>query len=199
MSLLCNLGRPPQDAGLQNLVVNDTLRVNKLLKSAKAEVNRLCADVSNPSVTLTGSAVYDSRPGAGFVFFCLPSGNSPSIGSAENGVPSVFTTFWTDNELIIDDFRAAVTGAGSDVETPYTLNVRVVAAPTLSELNNFIPNDTQRVTITLPNVSLNPQTIVSASVPVTIPAGSYVGMRFDSAQSVTDMNLTWSLRVQNLN
>lgn len=195
---VCNLGRPPQDAGLQNLIVNDTLRVNKLLKATKAEVERLCAGVNQtPSVTLTGSAIYLNNPGTG-VPFLFPSGPTYiSNNSFVNYEANLYTTMWTDEALLVEDFRAAINGIGTQGEPPvFTPNIRLVVASTLAELNVGIPNGTELITLTFPNVTLTTQSLVSQTVPVTIPAGSYVGIRLDSGQSYSQVNLTWTLRYQ---
>ena len=188
---LCNLGRPPQDAGLQNLVVNDTLRVNHLMKANKAEVERLCSVVNvTPSVTLVGSFSIVTEPGAGFSTHVFPSG--PTNGGFSDPA-NVVTTFWTDKELIINDFRAVASGVSTD--NLLTLNVRLVSAPTLSELNAPTPNGTERITITLPGI-LTPVSGIASVVPVSIPAGSYVSIRLDTVQSVLSVKASWSVRFE---
>jgi hypothetical protein len=55
---ICNLGRPAKDASFQNLTTNDSVRVNKLLKSTRADLERLCAIDNNNSITFIGSIEY---------------------------------------------------------------------------------------------------------------------------------------------
>lgn len=196
---LCNLGRPPQDAGLQNLVVNDTLHVNKLLKAAKAEIYRLCSDVANPSVTLTGSylitSIQEEQSFSSLVFPSGPTSQSSGIGFSA----SPFTAFWTDRELLIDDFRVIATGTpqGSDDPLPVPLNVSIVAAPTFTALNLPPTNGTEIVTLAFTNV-VTPSSGVSTTVPARIPAGSYVSIRLDATPNPASLTVAWSLRFSKL-
>lgn len=196
---LCNLGRPPQDAGLQNLIVNDTLRVNNLLKSVKGEVARLCTEnVYVPSsVILTGSSRYIYGPGINGIYL-FPSGRDTfQTGSGSNYSATLYNTMWTDEALIVEDFRATATGIGN-LEPPadFTLNVRLIVAPSITDLNTPWPNGTELLTLTIPDVNTVPQSSINQSVPVTIPAESYVGIRLDSVQSYLDFDLTWTLKFQ---
>jgi hypothetical protein len=188
---VCNLGRPPQDAGLQNLLVNDTLRVNNLLKATKVDVERLCATVNNPSVTLVGSHTLSVAPGESFNTFLHPSGHSKSTTTS---LASLFTTFWTDEELVVDDLRAVATTA----DNGYSLAVSIVASDSLATLGTGpFPNGTELGTVTLANITATPVSGISElspDAPAIIPAGSYVSILASNNTSVSTLNLSWSLR-----
>jgi hypothetical protein len=202
----CNLGRPPQDTGLQNLIVNDTLRVNKLLKASKAEVDRLCADIATtaaqtPPTIFEGSlTLSDLPPTEGFDTFNFPVGSTIIDSNTPNN-PSIFTTIWTDEELVIDDFRAVAYGPPNQT-TPIIFDLSVVAAPTIGGLS--VPIGTNILTLPfsgLNSVSNTPVSLISSVVPlttITIPAGSYVSVRFTMPLTETSlfMNVSWSIRLQ---
>lgn len=200
---LCNLGRPPQDAGLQNLVVNDTLRVNKLLKASKAEVGRLCADIaatasqSQPTIFEGSFTLNDLPPTEGFNTFNFPVGSTIIDTNTPNN-PSVFTTIWTDEELVIDDFRAVADGP-SNQTTPVTFSLSVVAAPTIAGLS--VPIGTEILTLPfsgLNSVSNTPVSLIASGVPQSIPAGSYVSVRFTMPLTASSSftSVSWSIRLQ---
>jgi hypothetical protein len=113
-----------------------------------------------------------------------------------NFAATLFSTMWTDEELLVEDFRASVNGVGSSGEPPvFTPNIRLVVAPNLSDLSNLTPG-TDLITLTFPDVTTTPQSLVSQTVPVTIPAGSYISIRLDPIDSFVQLNMTWTLRYQ---
>ncbi len=201
---LCNLGRPPQDAGLQNLVVNDTLRVNKLLKASKAEVDRLCADIATTAAQTAPTVFEGSFTGTGlsglenYLTFAFPVG--PHFRADSTYAPTLLTVIWTDDSLVIDDFRAFATGAGpGDLPTPIDFTISVVAAPTITALQlNAIspPNGTEIITIPFTGVTSTSVSEITTAVPATIPAGSYVSIRLNGTTVITDVSVSWSIRLQ---
>jgi hypothetical protein len=201
---LCNLGRPPQDAGLQNLVVNDTLRVNKLLKASKAEVDRLCADIAT-TVAQTAPTVFEgSFTGTSlnefenYLTFAFPVGSNFRADSTY--APTLLTIIWTDESLVIDDFRAFATGEGpGPLPTPINFTISVVAAPTITALQLGAaspPNGTEIITIPFTGLSSTSVSEISTAVPATVPAGSYVSIRLNGTGVITNVSVSWSIRLK---
>lgn len=190
---LCNLGRPPQDAGLQNLIVNDTLRVNKLLKSTKAEVDRLCADIAiatsqSPTVfegSFTGTGLSDFE---NYQTWAFPVGSS--FVSSYRYTDTPFTFIWTDEALVIDDFRAVATAeSGGDIPTPINFTLGIVAVPVIGA-------GAEIITIPFTGVTSTPVSQISSAVPVTIPAGSYVSIGINMSNFLSSFKVSWSIRLQ---
>lgn len=188
---LCDLGRPKQDAGLQNLVVNDTLRVNRLLKATKAEIERLCADVNSLSSVLVGSFETSiGDPTNEYETYTLPSGPMV-VTETPSFERSPFTSFWTDEELTIEDFRAVAVLPDGQFSQDISLSVNLSAGTTLGTISPII-------TLVLPNLSTSPPISgVSPLVPVSIPANSFVSIRLNITSTIAEINgfqVSWQIK-----
>lgn len=184
MSLICNTGRPPKDDALQNLTVNDTLRVNNLLKSTKAEIDRLCGrDQSAASVVLAGSLTRSGFLPSLIDLSALPSGSTIRIGTQ---ISAVVSDFWyTSEDLIVDKFQVA---AVSTVAGPLNVAVSVTSDPAV------LPTDVLTIPFDLSANIVNVQTDVSGTV--AIPAGSYVTIHVTSpATDLSDVRVSWTLHL----
>lgn len=183
MSLICNTGRPPKDDALQNLTVNDTLRVNNLLKSTKAEIDRLCARDQVASLVLGGSVIYSTQePSAIENVYALPSGSTILNGQS----PAAVSDLWyTSQDLIIDKFQVA---ALSPVAGPLNVAVGVTSDPAVS------PTDVLTIPFSLSASTVDVETDVSGTV--LIPAGSYVVIHVTStATDLADVRVSWTLHL----
>jgi hypothetical protein len=183
MSLICNTGRPPKDDALQNLTVNDTLRVNNLLKSTKAEIDRLCTRDQSASLVLAGSLIQSVVQPSLLDLPALPS------GSTIRNVPqivAVVSDFWyTSEDLIIDKFQVA---ALSTVAGPLNVAVGVTSDPVV------LPTDVLTIPFDLSANIVNVQTDVSGTV--AIPAGSYVTIHVTSpVTDLSDVRVSWTLHL----
>jgi hypothetical protein len=213
----CDLGRPIRDYALDNLSVNNVLRVNNLLKSTKVELKTLCNDVDNlfnPSTTQTLIGSFSCSPGAiiglNYNWF-YPSGRNQFTISEISSTTSPISfekLIYTSQELIIEDFRMAASGeyktATSD-ETPFDLTLSVSTFPGTSTQSNFSSNGTPVESLSLKNVTALPSATFALSPSGKIPANSYFGIRMttnispsQSYISVYKFKLSWSLRVRDV-
>lgn len=195
----CNLGRPPKDAAVQNLTVNQSVHVNNLLKATRAEVDRLCA-VKDAANVLIGSVEYfgeNLSPSVlpiGFTIYSQPSG-SRYIGSdiTDFTNSNLALTLYTDTDLIVRKFQMSVNPELSPELSPAVqLNgcLSVGSTPTL--LTNL-------VTLNFTNVSSGSvarETFTGESV--VIPANSYYTILVRQsngsvANNINRLRASWTL------
>lgn len=184
MSLICNTGRPPKDDALQNLTVNDTLRVNNLVKAAKAEINTLCARDQDIPLVLGGSLTYtnDNNTSPTLNLFALPSGSTTRTSSS-NVAFALSDLWYTSQELSNIKFQVA---AVSTLATTLNVSVGVTSNPAVLPANVL--------TVALPLTANTIGLVTDISNSVVIPAGSFVTVNVSSSGvSVTDVRVTWTL------
>lgn len=133
----------------------------------------------------------------GYQSWVLPSGPSSRGGNFYQA--SAFTAFWTDQPLSIDDFRAVATGTlpAETPPQPFDLNVHIVAAPDIASLNAVSGTEIATIVLSVTPLS-SPVSGIATTVPVTIPAGSYVSIRINTTTSVFSLDVAWSLRYSEL-
>lgn len=181
----CYSGLVPTDLAFQNLDVNSSLRART------AAIGKLCAGIDFTYKLLHGSLQLAALSSEGFSVFALPSGRT-STTSPEQGSPSLSTDFYTPVDIDITNFSLAVTANNTDMTVAIEVSDPASNDPTtVTPLANF--------TFELTTVDPSVPTIVE-SVPelvTTIPAGSYITIRFSSNQIISTCNATWSLEVRN--
>ena len=187
MSLICNTGRPAKDDALQNLTVNDTLRVNNIVKSTKAEIDRLCSQVEsvqNAPIVLAGSFRYLGQESPdGFELFLLPSGFT-SRTNPRMTQPPAEVLWYTPQDLTIEKLQVSITSSSN---ATFVASVSVFSSPTgpSTEVSQMILS--AGVTATL-------QTSVPSTV--VIPAGSYIAIFISSGSTnLSDVRASWSLHL----
>lgn len=189
MSLICNTGRPPKDDALQNLTVNDTLRVNNLIKSTKAEIDRLCSQVEtiqNVPIVLAGSLIYTGQSTEdGFNQPLLPSG--PTVRTTPNITPPTVETLWyTPQDLTVEKLQVSLI---STVGATFDVSVGVLSSPTgpITDLST--------ITLSVSASTVDLQTSVPSNV--VIPAGSYIIIHITSSslEALTDVRASWTLHL----
>jgi hypothetical protein len=193
---VCDLGRPPRDAAVQNLTVNDTVRVNKLLKATKAEIDRLCAVSDNSATTFVGSFIFSGttvEPNTildpDYALNVLPTGVTDN-GSVNTSPAALNLTLYTDVDLVVRKLQAAVT-TGSSVPSTNNVDVSVSAGTTPTSLS---------AVLTLNLLSTNGAIVRETDISETaiIPAGSYYSVVISegtgSTQNVvTSLVASWTL------
>lgn len=193
---LCDLGRPPRDAAVENLSVNDTLRVNKLLKVTKAEIDRLCAVDDNNTITFTGSFEYfdeqnPQTPISNYSLWTLPTGakyvNNSSVSTV--GDPALNLTLYTDKELVIEYFQVT----SSDYTNPSStqnINVSVSSGATPASVTDIL-------TLNLLNINPNAARATYEGSNVVIPANSFYSIHLrqgaGSVGGVSIIRTSWTL------
>ena len=184
MSLICNTGRPPKDDAFQNLTVNDTLRVNNLVKTTKAEIDRLCSiDAQSASLILGGSMHFEGASEVGLDLFALPSG--PSMRSSVIMVPVAVPDLWyTSEELLVRKFQVSAISVG--VDTTLNVSIGVTSNPTVAT--------TDVLTVSLPLTSNTVNLVTDVSGTVIIPTGSFVTVHVTSTSTnLTDIRVSWTM------
>jgi hypothetical protein len=187
MSLICNTGRPPKDDALQNLTVNDTLRVNNLVKSTKAEIDRLCSQietVQNVPIVLAGSFSYSGQDSEnGFELFLLPSGFTPVTSAS---IPPSATNLWyTPQDLTVEKLQVSLI---STVSSTFDVSVGFFSSPSgpITGVSTII------LSVGVSTVEL--QTSVPSNT--VIPAGSYITISVTSGSlDLTGVQASWTLHL----
>jgi len=187
MSLICNTGRPHKDDALQNLTVNDTLRVNNLVKSTKAEIDRLCSQietVQNVPIVLAGSFSYAGQDSEnGFDLFLLPSGFTPVTSTSI--LPSATNLWYTPQGLTVEKLQVSLI---STVSSSFGVSVGVSSSPG----GPFTEETAMTLSVGASTVEL--QTSVPSNI--VIPAGSYITIIFSSASlDLTGVQASWTLHL----
>lgn len=173
----CNTGRPPADATFQNLVVNDQLRVNNVLKSTKGEIERLCSVYARQQLPLIGTYL-DSRtsldppPLQNISTYVVPVGNTTQAIALPS--PTIASMFYTDAELRVDKFQATVIGAGAQLIPGLTFNVSISVT---QNIPTPIPSDI--LTLSMPNVTTTLKQSTNETGTVHIPANSFISIHID--------------------
>lgn len=173
---ICDLGRPARDAAFQNLTVNDTLRSNKLLKSGKAEIDQLCANIEElkqSNILFIGSLNMVIRTQGqtlppNYILYNLPSGtrdiesNYPLVSSSD-----VSTTLYTDVDLVVQKIQATIrTDTIQSRSDVHNVDFSIYIGSTPSSLSNL-------VTVSILNTNGNDVRETNTSAIAIIPAGSY--------------------------
>lgn len=194
---MCDIGRPPRDAALQNLTVNNTVRVNKLLKSTKAEIDRFCAESTNDgAITFVGSfqfiGVDESKLNAEYSLYLLPSGCQITSSPAKYSLPFLPTVFYTSVDLVVRKFQAAVT----------TVTSGDVTSNVIVDLNYGTDSNTinqTAVELSLLGTNLNSVRVTDSSGSAVIPAGSYYSIVIKEGPGSTDqpfnLRSSWTLEL----
>lgn len=199
----CNLGRPSRDAAFQNFTINDSVRVNKILKAGRSEIDRLCASNNNNSSTFIGSIEYtglNSSPGTlpfGYTIYALPSGIQ-YLGNDTTDVSSssLRLTLYTDVDLTIRKFQCILIPEIIIESPPVQIDVSVCTGSTPTTLTNLITLNFIDVT----NGSLVRETFTGDSNTITIPADSYYSVLISQsngqvANDIYNLRASWSLIV----
>lgn len=187
MSLICNTGRPAKDDALQNLTVNDTLRVNNRVKSTKAEIDRLCSQietVQNIPTVLAGSLLYveEGSPN-GLELFLLPSGFTLITNPLMNEPPCE-ALWYTPQDFTVEKLQVSIS---SSVNATIDVSVGVLSSPTGPITNVSTMTLSASTTATL-------QTSVPSNI--VIPAGSYVTIHISSTSvNLSDVRASWTLHL----
>lgn len=176
----CNTGRPPADATFQNLVVNDQLRVNNVLKSTKGEIERLCSVLDSVDArqqlpligTYLDSRSPTSAPLQNISTYLVPVGNTTQAIALPS--PTIATMFYTDAELRVDKFQATVIGSGAQLIPGLTFNVSISVTPNIP---TPIPSDI--LTLSIPNVTTTLNQSTNETGTVHIPANSFISIHID--------------------
>jgi hypothetical protein len=185
MSLICNTGRPPKDDALQNLTVNDTLRVNNLIKATRAEIERLCATDELVPLVIGGALtmILDGGDPAALDLSALPSGTSSNI--VRSAAATVANLWYTSQDLIISKFQVAAVSADN---TTLNVAVGVTSDPAVA------PTDV--LTVALPLTASTVALDTDVSDTVLIPAGSFVTIHVTSSTTtLEDVRVSWTLHL----
>lgn len=200
MSTFCNLGQPRKDLAVQNLGVNQSVHVNKLLKATRAEFNLLCAVKSITSYLLAGSVEFfgeNTSPPVlpfGFTMYTLPSGTL-YIGNdiTEYTDPNLASTLYTDTELVVRKFQMTICPELlSELSPPVQIDGCLSIGPTPTLFTNL-------VTLNFTNVSdgsIVRETYNSDSL--VIPANSYYTILIrqsngNVANNINRLQASWTL------
>lgn len=181
MSLICNTGRPPKDDALQNLTINDTLRVNNLIKSTKAEIDRLCPPNQNVPIVLGGSMYYNPEGSAAIDLKTFPSGLTEHFTSTNS--PSVSNFWYTPEDLTVSKFQVAAYA-----------NSAVILDVSISTTSDPLSPPVDLLTVQLALNGTNNSIQSDDSGSVVIPAGSYVTIRnVTSTSGPNEIYVSWIL------
>jgi hypothetical protein len=179
---VCDLGRPPRDAAVQNLTVNDKLRVNKLLKASKAEIGRLCATVGDNLITLVGSLVYTTEGPlvADYVVYALPSGSTQLTNVNLSQLNNVL---YTDTDLVIRKFQASAYTSDA-LENVNNVDVSLRYGTDTTLLGNTAVSLSLLGTNTPTAEGVN---ATDSSATATIPAGSFYNIQINEGAGSTNL------------
>jgi hypothetical protein len=200
MSIFCNLGKPSKDLAFQNVDVNQSVRVNKLLKVTRAEFDRLCAIKDTKAHLFAGSVEFfgdNVSPPVlpfGFTMYALPSGTL-NIGNdiTEYTDPNIALTLYTDTELVVGKFQMSLyPELLPEISPPVQIDGCLSVGPTPTLLTNL-------VTLNFTNVSSGSivrETFTGDSV--VIPAKSYYSILIrqsngNVANDINRLQASWTL------
>jgi hypothetical protein len=198
---VCNLGRPPRDAAVQNLTVNDTLRSNKLLKANKAEINRLCAsieEVKQSNILFIGSlSVTTGSEGTlplNYTLYDLPSGIR-DVGDAFPvlSTPGVSRALYTDVDLVVRKLQVTLTTSSQSRDDVHNVDFSIYSGATPVTGTNL-------VTLSLLNTNAVDVRETDTSSIAIIPAGSYYSILISegagsTTNTITNLRASWTIEL----
>jgi hypothetical protein len=198
---VCNLGRPPRDAAVQNLTVNDTLRSNKLLKANKAEINRLCAsieEVKQSNILFIGSLnVTTGSEGTlplNYTLYNLPSGIR-DVGDAFPilSTPGVSRALYTDVDLVVRKLQVTLTTFSQSIDDVHNVDFSIFSGATPVTGTNL-------VTLSLLNTNAVDVRETDTSSIAIIPAGSYYSILISegagsTTNTITSLTASWTIEL----
>lgn len=197
---VCNLGRPPRDAAVQNLTVNDTLHSNKLLKANKAEIGRLCAsieEVKQSNILFIGSLRFATDEGTlplNYTLYNLPSGIR-DIGNAFPilSTPGVSRALYTDVDLVVRKLQVTLTTSSQSRDDVHNVDFSIFSGTTPVTGTNL-------VTLSLLNTNAIDVRETDTSSIAIIPAGSYYSILISEGAgsaltTVTNLRTSWTIEL----
>lgn len=179
----CYSGLVPADKGAENLEVNNSLRVKS------AAIAKLCALVESDNLLLVGSVSGGSISDPLDTYMFL---NGPTDQST-NQTATLSHFLYTPVNVSLSNFNFSYFSTG----VPTQVNVSIVTTTDFA----VAPTEVANLSFSLTGLTNSVTAHASAAGPVTIPAGSYIGLNVNNNNQIIafhSFRASWSLEITQL-